>query len=83
MSEPRARWPGMMKRATAAEYLDTSEAAFEREVLAGRLPTPIMLGGREHWSKDAIDKAVAALTAGGEAVPEYLREFNARYGEAA
>lgn len=41
------RWPAMMKRKTAAEYADLSEAAFVREVAAGRLPPAIIFGGRE------------------------------------
>lgn len=44
-------WPRMLKRKTAAQYCDLSEAAFEREVVAGRLPAPVMLGGREHSRK--------------------------------
>jgi len=44
-------WPRMLKRKTAAQYCDLSEAAFEKEVIAGRLPAPVMLGGREHWCK--------------------------------
>lgn len=82
-SIPAARWPALMKRKTAAEYLDMTEPAFEREVGAGRLPQPIMLGGRSHWSKDAIDRALMHLTGGGETKPEYLREFEERYGTAA
>ena len=59
-----ARWPAMMRKRTAAEYADLSEAAFVREVAAGRLPPAIMFGGREHWRKDAIDKALDLLTEG-------------------
>lgn len=53
--------PALMLRKTAAKYLDMSEAAFEREVFAGRLPAPLMIGGRDHWRKDAIDAAIARL----------------------
>lgn len=73
------RWPRSMKRKTAAEYVDMSESAFTAEVLAGRLPSPIMLGGREHWSQLALDRALAMLT-GEEPLPEYEREFQKRYG---
>lgn len=62
-----ARWPSMMRRATAAEYLDMSEAAFEREVAAGRVPPAITFGGRPHWHKDALDKALAMLVSEREA----------------
>ena len=51
------QWPRMLKRKRAAMYCDMSEAAFEREIAAGRLPCPIMLGNREHWCKNALDRA--------------------------
>jgi predicted DNA-binding transcriptional regulator AlpA len=76
------RWPAMMKRKTAAEYLDTSEAAFEREVSAGRLPAPIMLGKREHWCKDALDAAIAILS-GDTPEPSYRNKLRERYEKAA
>lgn len=47
--------PRMMTRPRAAHYLDLSEAAFEREVLAGRLPPPMMLGGKDHWDRKVLD----------------------------
>lgn len=77
-----ARWPRMMKRKTAAAYLDMSEAAFEREIVSGRLPAGIMFGGREHWRKDAIDAAIERL-GGGTDDPDYLREWKEKYGQAA
>ena len=43
-----ARWPALMKRATAAEYLDISEDAFVREIMAGRVPEGVLFGGRLH-----------------------------------
>ncbi|QSR18456.1 hypothetical protein [Novosphingobium sp. KA1] len=76
-----ARWPAMMKRKTAAEYCDMSEAAFEREIIAGRLPAGITFGGREHWSKEALDAAFARLS--GEIVPDYRRKLRGEYGKAA
>lgn len=76
------RWPIAMKRRTVAEYLDMSEDSVVKEVSAGRLPMPFKIGGMDHWRKDAIDAAIAHIT-GGEAVPEYLRRFNERYGEVA
>lgn len=51
-------WPRLMKRSTAAKCCEMSEAAFEREVIAGRLPQPIMIGGAEHWSLAQIDAAI-------------------------
>lgn len=75
-----ARWPAMMKRGTAAEYVDMSEGAFVREVLAGRLPCGVHLGGREHWHKDALDRALAVIA--GERTADYRQRFQAR-GKAA
>lgn len=77
-----ARWPRTMKRKTAAEYCDLSEAAFEREVASGRLPASFSLGGREHWDKAALDAAIARLT-GAADEPDYRRELRERYGKAA
>lgn len=61
------RWPAMMKRGTACQYCDLSEAAFLREVAAGRLPPGVSFGGREHWHKEALDKALALLVGDREA----------------
>lgn len=71
-------WPRMMRKATAARYCDLSEAAFEREINAGRLPCPVKLGNREHWCRNALDKALDRIT-GAEPLPDYLRDFEARY----
>lgn len=49
-------WPAMMLRKTAAAYCDLSEAAFEQEVNAGRLPAPIFFGGKPHWYRASVDK---------------------------
>jgi hypothetical protein len=72
----------MMRRKTAAEYCDMSEAAFEREIVSGRLPAGIMFGGREHWRKDAIDAALDRLS-GGPDLPDYEKEWREKYGQAA
>lgn len=76
-----ARWPAMMKRKTAAEYCDMSEAAFEREIIAGRLPSGVMFGGREHWRKESLDAAFSRLA--GDAVPEYRRKALGDHAKAA
>lgn len=55
--------PRMMKRTTAAAYCDLSIATFEREINAGRLPSPVILGNREHWCRNALDRALDQLTA--------------------
>lgn len=77
-----ARWPAMMRRKTVAEYCDLSEPAFEREVTAGRMPAPIMFGGREHWRKDAVDAAIARLAGEGD-LPDHRRRLRERYGKKA
>lgn len=74
-----ARWPHMMKADTAAQYCDLSRAAFLGEVAAGRLPTPVNLGGRDHWFQPALDKALAII-AGADEVPDYRKELLRRYG---
>lgn len=73
-------WPAMMKRATAARYLDLSEAAFLREVAAGRLPPGVTFGGREHWHRGALDKALDMLI--GDRQANYRERFMNR-GKAA
>ncbi|RDC59740.1 hypothetical protein HME9302_00033 [Alteripontixanthobacter maritimus] len=75
-----ARWPHMMKRDTAAQYCDLSPSAFTGEVGAGRLPMPTTLGGRDHWFRPALDKALARIA--GEVVDDYEEEFW-RNGQAA
>lgn len=76
---PDFGWPAAMKRATAAAYLDLSEPSFLKEVYAGRMPTSFMLGGRDHWRKDAIDACLERITGGGEGVPDYIKQFCERY----
>jgi len=74
-------WPLMLKRAMAAAYLDMSEASFEREIAQGRLPDGVMLGGRAHWYRPALDKAIALIAGEGEHDPE--AEFWERFGDKA
>lgn len=79
----KPHWPAMMKRATAAAYLDMSEASFMREVGNNRLPRPILLGGRDHWRKDALDTAIAKLDGAHDDEPQALKDLRKRYGQAA
>ena len=51
-----SEWPAMMLRKSAARYCDLTEEAFEREVVAGRLPMPVIFGERPHWHKATLDK---------------------------
>ena len=48
-------WPRMMKRVTAARYVDLATAKFLQEVASGRLSPPVTLGGEEHWDRSALD----------------------------
>lgn len=41
-----------------------------------------MLGGREHWCKNALDKALDMLT-GAQDVPDYRKRLQDRYGSKA
>ena len=53
--------PLWMKRKTAAQFCDLSEAAFIKEVAQGIFPQPVLLGKQEHWYRPAIEKASAIL----------------------
>ena len=77
---PVRPWPRMMKRATAAEYCDMSIPAFEREILAGRLPVGVTLGGTVHWSQPKLDEALDQIT--GEGVADW-RAKSGLYGQVA
>lgn len=73
--------PALMLRKTAARYLDMSEAAFEREVIAGRFPGSIIVGGREHWRREALDAAIARLD--GYDPNDPAEKIRRRYGKVA
>lgn len=53
--------PAAMIRRTAARYCELSEAEFDREVAAGRLPQPFRVGRSNHWSRAQLDKALLVL----------------------
>lgn len=72
-----ARWPRLLKLKSAAEYCDMTTAAFEKEVLSGRLPNGRVIGGREHWDKVALDRAIDALMGIGE-MPDYRKALRDR-----
>jgi len=55
-------WPRMMKLKTAAQYCDLAPADFMREVATARLPSPIKLGGTDHWDREAIDADLSRLS---------------------
>lgn len=54
-------WPRLMRRGTAAVYLDMTPTEFDREVMSGRLPMPVKIGNHEHWSRVQLDQHIAAL----------------------
>jgi hypothetical protein len=62
-------WPCLMKRATLAQYLDIAPSDVEREIVAGRLPMPIKMGGRDVWSRALVDSMVERMT--GEAIDNW------------
>lgn len=67
-----ARWPRLLKLKSAAEYVEMTPAAFEREVAAGRFPQAVSVGAREHWDRRALDRAIDNL------VGEPLTDYHAR-----
>jgi prophage regulatory protein len=54
-------WPELMRQRTAAAYLDLSESALIREVYRGTLPNPVVLGGRQSWSRQELDAPIAGF----------------------
>lgn len=70
--------PRMLLRTEAAKYCGLSVPAFEREIAAGRLPLPVMLGKKEHWCIKALDKALDALTGQGDQ-PDYRKRLYDRF----
>lgn len=73
-------WPQAMRRKLAAQYVDLSEAAFEREVYAGRLPFPVIMDKKERWIRSSLDRALEFLSQDHDLVPEYQRKFMERFG---
>jgi hypothetical protein len=51
----------MMRRATAAAYLDLSVPVFERAVSGGEIPLPVLFAGKESWCKQQIDNVMDKL----------------------
>jgi hypothetical protein len=70
-------WPAAMRKERAAAYLDLSIAAFEREVLTGRLPPPTVLDGKERWLRASLDRALEW-----QGTSDAENEFWRRYGRA-
>lgn len=70
-------WPRLLQRSKAAAYCDMSIPSFEREIAAGRFPSSIMVGGREHWCIKALDAAIDRLVNGGD-VADYRQRLRDR-----
>ncbi len=51
-------WPGYLRRARAAQYLDMSTTKFDELVREGTMPPPIMRAGVKLWSRAQIDMAM-------------------------
>lgn len=60
-------WPALMRRPTAASYCDMTASEFEREVGAGRLPLPTIVGGKESWQRRTLDEALERICGNGAA----------------
>lgn len=75
-----ARWPEMMKRKTAADYVDMSVPSFVNEVAAGRFPGGVIVGGTMHWHKGALDKALARIAGEIDDGDEISQTLRKRYG---
>ncbi|GLT02275.1 hypothetical protein GCM10007897_36810 [Sphingobium jiangsuense] len=65
-------WPRLMSKATLARYLDITPTELEREVMQGRLPMPVKVGSRDHWSRSAVDASVETLT--GERLDDWRKD---------
>jgi len=70
-------WPAMLSKRTALQYLDLTEAEFEREIAAGRLPDGVLFGSKVHWYKAALDAALAVI-AGERPEDEAIAKFRQR-----
>ncbi len=55
------RWPALMTLATLAAYLDRTETVIQTAVATGELPLAFTFGGKEMWSKNAVDEVIAKL----------------------
>lgn len=54
-------WPGLMRRTTAALYLDMSESMFSKLVAAGRFPGSVLFGSQRRWRKVDLDAVIAPV----------------------
>lgn len=55
------RWPALMTLTTLAGYLDCTKTVVETAVAVGQLPLSFKFGGKDIWSKNQVDEAIAKL----------------------
>lgn len=55
-------WPQAMGIKKACEYLDIGETKFREMLKVGDLPEEFPLGGRPHWHRAELDKAIKTLS---------------------
>ncbi len=77
------RWPQLMSKATAAEYLDVSTSTLNREIAGGRIRARLMRG-KPMYSRDDLDSYIESLEIGrGECAANIVRERKEREAKAA
>lgn len=59
----KERWPGLMKREEAAEYLGVSPETVSREKAAGKIKS-VLLRGLVRYSREALDAYIRDLPEG-------------------
>jgi excisionase family DNA binding protein len=60
---PRERWPALMSRDQAAEYLGISPSTLSREKAAGRIRSKV-IRGMYMYSREDLDRFIDALPYG-------------------
>lgn len=78
-----SRWPALMNRKTAAEYVEVHPDTFSKEVACGRMPSPVLFGGRDHWRRADIDQAIRRLGGGSNSTDDIRARMMERLNAAA
>jgi len=55
-------WPGLMRRKTAALYLELSEGKFTKLVAAQRIPASVLIDTERRWRKVDLDAFIATTS---------------------
>jgi excisionase family DNA binding protein len=53
-------WPARMDDDMAADYLGVGVTTFRERVKAGKYPQPVQEGSRRLWSRQQLDRFIAA-----------------------